>query len=575
MTRVETIPIQTKRRPFQRMDMAVLLILLLISVFVIWRRADLHLPPAEDAAMLMRYAQHLAEGHGIVWNIGEKPVDGATDFLFMVMVAALIKTGLTPETATRALIFVAHLLNVALLYWVGVSLFGTARWVAFLGSFYVIVSAATLYIVTCFGAPVFALFASLTWFCALRIMLHEAEGSWAAGFGLFSLLTGLIRPEGVLLSLLMLLGILWVRGVRASWLPILAWLICVVGIGGIYFLWRWNYFGHPLPNPFYKKGGGVLHFSGLINSYTNFLVFNLPMLPLWLGVLLLGVQRRLFIGMMLPVVGFASLFILLSSEMNLYGRFQYVTLPLSMMVTFATYIALRRQVAVIPLIGQEHTLRVLRATALVGGMLLLHRYTAFTLYAYPPRPDGRYEMARALARYAPKGYYMAVTEAGLLPFYSRWKAIDTWGLNDAWIAHNGMVSEAYLDRYKPALIMFHAHYTLLTPPRLQNDWDKMVAILQRYAERHGYRLAAVYTDIPYGDSAHFYYVRPDLPETAELVRTIREVEYRYWRSGMRAVNLVELFRGHTDQERLTRSSRYSNPSWRRLAGDSKSNAPAR
>jgi thymidine kinase len=26
--------------------------------------------PFEDAAILMRYSQHVAEGHGIVWNVG-------------------------------------------------------------------------------------------------------------------------------------------------------------------------------------------------------------------------------------------------------------------------------------------------------------------------------------------------------------------------------------------------------------------------------------------------------------------------------------------------------------------------
>ena len=57
--------------------------------------------PAEDAAILMRYARHLAQGHGIVWNVGEAPIDGATDFLFMAAMAALAALGTTIETATR------------------------------------------------------------------------------------------------------------------------------------------------------------------------------------------------------------------------------------------------------------------------------------------------------------------------------------------------------------------------------------------------------------------------------------------------------------------------------------------
>ena len=67
-------------------------LLLLLSVFYYgFNCIDFNIPPFEDAAMLMRYSQHLAGGHGIVWNIGEKPVDGATDFLFMAAAAGLIK----------------------------------------------------------------------------------------------------------------------------------------------------------------------------------------------------------------------------------------------------------------------------------------------------------------------------------------------------------------------------------------------------------------------------------------------------------------------------------------------------
>src|SRR5436305_11085379 len=64
--------------------------------------------PEEDAAMLLRYARHLAQGQGIVWNVGEKPVDGATDFLYLLAVAAVTRAGLGVESAARAVGLVAH-----------------------------------------------------------------------------------------------------------------------------------------------------------------------------------------------------------------------------------------------------------------------------------------------------------------------------------------------------------------------------------------------------------------------------------------------------------------------------------
>lgn len=36
----------------------------------------------EDAMISMRYARHLAEGHGLVWNIGEAPIEGFTNLLW-------------------------------------------------------------------------------------------------------------------------------------------------------------------------------------------------------------------------------------------------------------------------------------------------------------------------------------------------------------------------------------------------------------------------------------------------------------------------------------------------------------
>jgi hypothetical protein len=43
----------------------------------------------EDAMISMRYAKHLAEGYGIVWNIGEAPIEGYTNFLWMLYMSLL------------------------------------------------------------------------------------------------------------------------------------------------------------------------------------------------------------------------------------------------------------------------------------------------------------------------------------------------------------------------------------------------------------------------------------------------------------------------------------------------------
>lgn len=49
----------------------------------------------EDAMISMRYARHLADGHGLVWNIGEPPIEGFTNLLWVLWMALAHKLGLS------------------------------------------------------------------------------------------------------------------------------------------------------------------------------------------------------------------------------------------------------------------------------------------------------------------------------------------------------------------------------------------------------------------------------------------------------------------------------------------------
>ncbi|HNB37569.1 MAG TPA: hypothetical protein PK414_15190, partial [Anaerolineales bacterium] len=158
----------------------------------------------------------------------------------------------------------------------------------------------------------------------------------------------------------------------------------------------------------------------------------------------------------------------------------------------------------------------------------------------PYERDGRLEMAQMLADYRGKDYVIATTEAGLIPYYSGWNAIDTWGLNDQFIAHNGSITVEYLDKYKPEIIMFHDYYSPLVPPKLTEAnlaqrWFNMTILLKTYAEEHGYILAAVFGDSPY--DTHYYYVRSDFEDSERLVERISEFrDYFYPTTGKRSIN---------------------------------------
>ena len=71
--------------------------------------------------------------------------------------------------------------------------------------------------------------------------------------------------------------------------------------------------------------------------------FSLPFLLLYIGGLLFKDVRRLLIGLLIPLFGFATAFILISNEMNIAGRYQYPALPLILMGVYPAACVLWRQ----------------------------------------------------------------------------------------------------------------------------------------------------------------------------------------------------------------------------------------
>jgi arabinofuranosyltransferase len=528
-------------------DLLAVLLLLFSAFYYAFNFIDFSIPPFEDAAMIMRYAQHLAGGHGIVWNIGEHPVDGATDFLFMAASAALIKLGFTVGQSVRGIGFASHLLTVLIIYWTNRRIHNGNIAFSFISGLYFVVGTGLSYVSAYFGTPFFALAAASTWSLGLLLMKEETPRWWLSlAFALSGLVTGLIRPEGVILAGLMMLAVILMRGLKNSISIIIIFGAVFLTLGGAYFLWRWDYFGYPLPNPFYKKGGGW-SWGTFNGSVFNTLRLSLPVLFAFILGFRSKETMKTTLVYMLPILGFAAAFGMVSDEMNYGARFQYATVPLALM----SWIPLVRGIkfeALNQVSVRERGVYVVALIGLSAGILYYSWFQNCSLVSSQPsceRPyerDGRLEMAKLLADFRGKGYVLATTEAGLLPYYSGWTAIDTWGLNDQFIAHNGLTTE-YLDEYKPHVIMFHDYYSPLVPPKLTEPnlaqpWFSMTILLKTYAEENGYVLAAVFGDSPY--DTHYYYVRSDFEDSERLVERISTFrDYYFPTTGKRSINYAK------------------------------------
>jgi len=368
-------------------------------------------------------------------------------------------------------------------------------------------------------------------------------------FALSGLLTGLTRPEGVILAGGLLVSVIIMKGWRGSLNTIVIFTSVFFILGGIYFLWHWGYFGYPLPNPYYAKGGGLLYWDSFWESLSNLFRFGGPFMLAFLLGFRTKEKSRQAIAFLFPILLFAASFILVSNETNFGGRFQYALWPMVLLCWYPLIDGLGKEMNILmprPIQLRGRVVWMLTGLALIFGILEYSISQSCFLtsaqnscgVAY--EADGRYEVAQYLSDYQGKGYVIATSEAGLLPFYSNWTAIDTWGLNDEWIAHHGEITDDYLDQNKPTVIVFHAYFSPLIPPKmteknLSQRWFRMTITLKDYAEKHGYVLAAAFGDSPY--ETHYYYVRDDFVDSNKIVHDISTMKNYYWFiSGKKSIN---------------------------------------
>ncbi|MBI2428143.1 MAG: hypothetical protein HYV29_04995 [Ignavibacteriales bacterium] len=540
---------------YDELDIIQLCIIAVILIIVWSRYVNHESLPFEDAAMIFRYAEHIAQGHGFVWNIGDAPVDGATDVLFTLIIALFVKVSIPADIAVQIVIILSHIGIVGIVYHTLRHGIRAPHLIAGTTACFIAVGSYIRYYEAYFATSFFALCATVMWYVAIRIIENNDRSlSTIWKFSLSGLLLGVARPEGVFLAFFILLAVVYRLGFGETKKLVMNFVVVYLVLGGIYFAFHWIYFGYPLPNPFYKKGGGFLYTESFRISSQNIFRMLLP-LSIYYGSLLLihGVQTVLqsfekfrekkfliitkeSLYPLVPIILFTALWILMSNEMNYVGRYQYAAVPIAIMSWYPSIRILFRHNSLRFTVPEY--LNTVRSKVIIASIVMLSiaAMRLELLRGTSSDNDGRYDVAVQLHAFKSKQYTMAVSEAGLLPYYSGWKAMDTWGLNDIRIAQQGGITADYIRRFSPDIIMFYAPYIekqILTP---ETPYLKMVNTLFTYARSEQYILAAAYGTTPYG--VHYYFVKKENPDAAVLIGIIKNTRYTWWLDGRECFNFA-------------------------------------
>jgi arabinofuranosyltransferase len=270
-----------------RGTLCLLAVVLLPWALLVWRFDFQN----DDAYISFRYSRHLAEGHGLRFNVGESPpVEGYTNFLWVLWLALLHRVGLDITVWSRVSSIACGAVLVA---WFTLFLRRELRLSP------VLAGAAGLVLATLPTMTVWATSGLETMPTALFVFGTFAS-LWATPprgvrAGVFGALAALMRADGVgyvgLVSLAALLR--WsvtheralLRALLSTGAAVGASLVALV-------LWRLSYYGDVVPNTAHLKGGFA--FSRLVRGWSYVVLNLLTVLPLLVCLLaaVLALARR-------------------------------------------------------------------------------------------------------------------------------------------------------------------------------------------------------------------------------------------------------------------------------------------
>jgi hypothetical protein len=233
----------------------------------------------DDAFISFRYADHLVDGSGLVWNPGER-VEGITNLLWTLIIALFRMPGFDPVHAAALLGTISFAAALWALYRVETARqrLPVATWVF---------SLLPAVITWAGGGLETMMFTAAPLWIAERLFSNTAPArrEWQAGAFGGALL--LIRPDGALIAGVLALLYAWTQPARVKSAVRVLLPIAVAQVAVTAF--RLGYYGDWLPNTFYAKSASDAYW-GQGFTYVALLLAHSPVLAL---LLLLWLVTRL------------------------------------------------------------------------------------------------------------------------------------------------------------------------------------------------------------------------------------------------------------------------------------------
>ena len=389
----------------------------------------------DDAYISFRYARNFARGEGLLFNPGDAPVEGYSNFLWVVTLAGAAWLGLDIGAAARVLgpsFSIAALIGMAIaLRQSGAGKF--AVWTACLW-----LAASGSYAMWSVSGLETSLLAALLALALILLVQEEQTGRGiASGFALA--LVALARAEGAVFFVAALAVRLFAhlrRQTTRSAREDVKWALAFAAPFGAFLVWRLLYYGDWLPNTVHAKSGGGYVYRVLRGAHYlfQFLASGGALLALLSAAAAIPlIDRPLVRHALAGSVLYVAVISVAGGDWMPLSRFYAPILPWLCALAAIGLAALAERIP-------SHAGAFASVTALLvfglflGGSIQVQEIDRTTRDFSAPSSGGHI-MAAWLRENSKPGDSIALVDAGVLAYETELRVVDMIGLSDRHIAH--------------------------------------------------------------------------------------------------------------------------------------------
>jgi len=409
----------------------------------------------DDAFIYFRYSKNLANGHGLVFNIGER-VEGFVDLIWPLLLSLLFLITSNVETFIHFITIGFGLCSLILTFYLASNLSRT-----YIAGFLSILFLATdrtfaVWSTSGMDTQMFSFFALVLSFIVYQFHSHNSTPRKTVILGLTMIIISLTRPSGVIFSVLALSYLFFNRDIGVKVKHLLA-SGSIWGFGLLSHLaWRYTYYGELLPNTYYTKVTGIKNFTSSLLYFQDFICsfpFQTAIILCCMLLAIKNINSKNFISYISFLIILYCIYLFTVGGGFMEFRLINVILPYS-------YILVSFYICRLFLTSKKQLLRTFSILLTVALILTniycglrfdqIHHKVLTQHHLSAQTTNHWIVIGKWFGKIALPDESIAVTAAGAIPYYSGLRCLDIHGLVDKYVARRPADYNRYVGHQKIA-----------------------------------------------------------------------------------------------------------------------------